>query len=154
MITDNTTTETCVHAPLVDDDTFDDFNAPDNNGNDQEAPPLPSTAAAAAAITHHPHPSSPRQLDISTFATPNTHGLHRLPRDTIGKLMTTELFDYTRYKHRISMMKTKSLDVYFVQETWLEGDTFDEVINGYHVFRHNGGKGNHNFQGVDIILSP
>ena len=51
-------------------------------------------------------------------------------------------------------MKTKSLDVYFVQETWLEGDTFDEVINGYHVFRHNGGKGNHNFCGVAIILSP
>ena len=41
------------------------------------------------------------------------------------------------------MMKTKSLDVYFVQETWLEGDAFDKVINGYHVFRHNEGKGNH-----------
>jgi exonuclease III len=52
------------------------------------------------------------------------------------------------------MMKTKTLDVYFVQETWLEGDAFDEVINGYHVFRHNGGKGNHNFRGVAIILSP
>ena len=52
------------------------------------------------------------------------------------------------------MMKTKSLDVYFVQETWLEGDTFDEVINGYHVFRDIGGKGNHNFHGVAIILSP
>ena len=52
------------------------------------------------------------------------------------------------------MMQIKSLDVYFVQETWLEGDAFDEVINGYHVFRHNGGKGNHNFRGVAIILSP
>ena len=52
------------------------------------------------------------------------------------------------------MMKTKSLDVYFIQETWLEGDAFDEVINGYHIFRHNGGKGNHNFRGVAIILSP
>ena len=51
-------------------------------------------------------------------------------------------------------MRTKSLDVYFVQETWLEGDVFDETINGYHVFRHNGGKGNHNFRGVAIILSP
>jgi exonuclease III len=51
-------------------------------------------------------------------------------------------------------MKTKSLDVYFVQETWLEGDVFDEVINGYHIFRHNGGKGNHNFRGVAIILLP
>jgi hypothetical protein len=52
------------------------------------------------------------------------------------------------------MMKTKSLDIYFVQETWLEGDAFDEVINSYHVFRHNKGKGNHNFCGVAIILSP
>jgi hypothetical protein len=50
-------------------------------------------------------------------------------------------------------MKTKTLDVYFVQETWLEGGAFDEVINGYHIFRHNGGKGNHNFHGVAIILS-
>ncbi len=42
--------------------------------------------------------------------------------------------DYTCYEHLIALMKTKSLDVYFVQETWLEGDVFDEVINGYHVF--------------------
>jgi exonuclease III len=51
-------------------------------------------------------------------------------------------------------MKTKNLDVYFIQETWLEDDVFDETINGYHVFRHNGSKGNHNFRGVAIILSP
>ncbi len=35
-----------------------------------------------------------------------------------------------------------------------EGDVFDEIINGYHVFHHNGGVGNHNFRGVAIILSP
>ena len=51
-------------------------------------------------------------------------------------------------------MKLKQLDVYFIQETWLEGDVFDEVINGYHIFRHNGELGNHNFPGVAIILSP
>jgi hypothetical protein len=51
-------------------------------------------------------------------------------------------------------MKTKNLDVYFVQETWLEDDVFDKVINGYHVFRHNGKLGNHNFCGVANILSP
>jgi hypothetical protein len=50
-------------------------------------------------------------------------------------------------------MKTKNLDVYYMQETWLEGDVFDEVINGYHVFRHNGDLSNHNFHGVTIILS-
>ena len=68
--------------------------------------------------------------------------------------MAHEPPDYTRYEHLIALMKTKSLDVYFVQETWLEGDIFDEIINGYHIFRHNGGKSNHNFRGVAIILSP
>jgi hypothetical protein len=68
--------------------------------------------------------------------------------------MIYEPHDYTRYEHLIASMKTKSLDVYFVQEMWLEGDVFDEVINGYHVFRHNGGKGNHNFRGVATILLP
>ena len=51
-------------------------------------------------------------------------------------------------------MKGKCLDVYFVQETWLEGDVFEKVINGFHIFRHNGSEGNHNFRGVAIILSP
>jgi hypothetical protein len=40
----------------------------------------------------------------------------------------------TRYKYLITIMKLKHLYVYFVQETWLEGDVFDEIINGYHVF--------------------
>ena len=51
-------------------------------------------------------------------------------------------------------MKEKCLDVYFIQETWLEGNAFNEVINGYHIFRHNGGEGNHNYRGVAIVLSP
>ena len=51
-------------------------------------------------------------------------------------------------------MKEKFLDVYFVQETWLEGDVFDKVINRYHIFTHNGEKGNHNFRRVAIIPSP
>ena len=44
--------------------------------------------------------------------------------------------------------------MHFVQETWLTGDVFDKIKNGYHIFRHNGGVGNHNFHGVAIILSP
>jgi exonuclease III len=68
--------------------------------------------------------------------------------------MIYEPHDYTRYEYLVASMKTKSLDVYFVQETWLEEDVFDEVINGYHVFRHNRDKGNHNFRGVVIILLP
>ncbi len=51
-------------------------------------------------------------------------------------------------------MKLKQLNVYFVQETWLEEDVFDEIINGYHTFPHNCGLGNHNFCGVVIILLP
>jgi hypothetical protein len=43
-------------------------------------------------------------------------------------------------------MKLKGIDAYFVQETWLEGDVFDEIINGFHVFHHNDGEvGHHNF---------
>ena len=50
-------------------------------------------------------------------------------------------------------MNLKEIVAYFVQETWLEGDVFDEIINGFHVFRHNGEIGHHNFRGVAIILS-
>ena len=59
-----------------------------------------------------------------------------------------------RYEHLITTMKLKYIDVYFVQETWLEGDVFDEIIHGYHVFRHNGGVGNHNLRGIANNLSP
>ncbi len=51
-------------------------------------------------------------------------------------------------------MKLRQLDVYFVKETWLEGDVFNEIISGYHVFCHNGKLGKHNFWGIAIILSP
>jgi hypothetical protein len=51
-------------------------------------------------------------------------------------------------------MKLKGIETYFVQETWLEGDVFDKIINRFHVFRHNGEVGNHSFCGVAIILSP
>jgi hypothetical protein len=145
-------------TPLPDDNPFldptdpidyaDPNNQPTNDAYDttnniSHSPPLPPKAVTPA-----------RQLDICIFATQNTHGLRRIPRDSEGKPLPNESHDYTRYEHLIAMMKTKSLDVYFVQETWLEGDVFDKVVNGYHVFRHNGGKGNHNFRGVAIILSP
>ena len=60
----------------------------------------------------------------------------------------------SRYEHLITMMKLKDINAYFVQETWLKGDVFDEIINGYHIFCHNVGFGNHIFRGVAIILSP
>jgi len=86
--------------------------------------------------------------------TQNAHGLRRRARDDDGNLHPNSSLDYTRYEHLITTMKLKGIDVYFIQETWLEGDIFEEIINGYHVFRHNGGVGNHNFRGVAIILSP
>ena len=42
--------------------------------------------------------------------------------------MIYEPHDYMRYKHLIASMKTKSLDVYFVQETWLEGDVVAIIL--------------------------
>ena len=91
---------------------------------------------------------------ISKIFTQNAHGLRRWARDGDGNPHPNSPLDYTRYEHLITTMKLKGIDVYFIQETWLEGDVFDEIINGYHVFRHNGGVGNHNFFGVAIILSP
>ena len=122
--------------------------------NEHKALPPPSQPTPAVAIIWHPRHTSPRSIDISTFVTQNVHRLRRLPQDTNGKLITTKPYNYTCYQHLVAMMKTKSIDVYFVQETWLVGDAFDKVINGYHVFRHNGGKGTHNFRGVAISLSP
>ena len=51
-------------------------------------------------------------------------------------------------------MKVKCLDVYFLQDTWLEDGEFDVDIGGYHIFCHNGPNGNHLHHGVAIVLSP
>ncbi len=101
--------------------------------------------------TTNKKPCPPRQLDISSFTTQNAHGLHCHPCNIDGNIIPHGPHDYMRYEHLITSMKTKNLDVYFIQETWLEGNVFDEVIN---VFRHNEDLGNHNFHGVAIILSP
>ena len=156
------TNDATVNRGLFDSIESDDFttifgSTDSANPTDDEDPRTPTNVAY---VTIPPPPKDTtavvpiRQLDISTFATQNTQGLRRIPRDTKGKPIPNTTYDYTRYEHLIAMMKTKNLDVYFVQETWLEGDAFDEVIDEYHVFRHNGGKGNHNFRGVAIILSP
>ena len=98
-------------------------------------------------------------LDNQEFATrkiltQNAHGLRCRAHDNEGNLHPNLPHDYMQYEHLITSMKLKSIDVYFVQETWLEGDVYDDIINGYHVFHHNGAVGNHNFCGVAIILSP
>ena len=50
-------------------------------------------------------------------------------------------------------MKVKCLDIYFLQDTWLEDDEFNVDIGGYHVFCHNGPNGNHLHHRVAIVLS-
>ncbi len=98
--------------------------------------------------------STSRGFIISKIFTQNAHGLRCCPPNQDGNFCPHDPHDYTRYKHLITTMKLKQLNVYFVQETWLEGDVFNEIINGYHGFHHNGKLGNHNFRGVAIILSP
>jgi hypothetical protein len=151
------------------DDELEEYDARDddikskgdeNDANDNEWMPDDSNDSITAPITLPPttnkkkRHSTTRQLDISSFTTQNAHGLRRRPCNTDGNIMPHGPHDYTRYEHLITSMKTKNLDVYFVQETLLEDDVFDKVINGYHVFRHNGKLGNRNFCGVVIILSP
>ena len=97
-------------------------------------------------------PPSEQGYIISNIFTQNAHGLRH--RDKYGNLRPNSPHDYTRYEHLITTMKLKGIDAYFVQETWLEGDVFDEIINRFHVFRHNGEVGRHNFHGVAIIISP
>ena len=60
----------------------------------------------------------------------------------------------TKFEHLIALMKVKCLDVYFLQNTWLEDGEFDVNIGGYHVFCHNGPNGNHLHHGMAIVLSP
>ena len=69
-------------APPTDNNTFNHCTAADNDSHATPPPPLlPPPPTTTVPVVHRPHPSSPRQLDISTFTTQNTHGLRRLPRD-------------------------------------------------------------------------
>jgi hypothetical protein len=99
-------------------------------------------------------PSSKQGYIISNIFTQNAHGLCRWARNEHGNLRPNSPHDYTRYEHLITTLKLKGIDAYFVQVTWLEGDVFGEIVNGFHVFCHNGEIGHHNFRGVAIILSP
>jgi hypothetical protein len=137
------------------DDTNDELS--------QDSSPSISTSSSkaqnksATAITRRSRPSETRPSDdeqvfvISKMLTQNAHGLRRRTYGIEGNIRPNSPFDYTRYEHLITTMKLKEIDVYFLQETWLEGDMFDETINGYHVFCHNGGIGHHNFRGVAIV---
>ncbi len=87
---------------LEDNKSIDDVNSNDNN--DQE------TAPTYRTVPHRPTPPPPRQLDISSFSTQNTHGLHQQPCDADGKPLIHKPHNYKHYKHLIVSMKTKHLD--------------------------------------------
>jgi hypothetical protein len=121
------------------------------------APPRDMPRSKPTAIVQRQASSSlptSQGFIISKIFTQNAHGLRCCPCDQDGNIRPYDPHDYTRYEHLIATMKLKQLDVYFVQETWLEEDVFDEIINGYHVFCNNGKLDNHNFRSVEIILSP
>ena len=50
-------------------------------------------------------------------------------------------------------MSIRKIDVYLIQETWLDGDYVSE-IKGYTLFHHGLKKCSRDQCGVDIILSP
>jgi hypothetical protein len=112
--------------------------------------PRPSSPAPRQDVPRHRGtvvaqrqvPSSSSSTDqgfiISKIFTQKAHSLRRWPKDENGNICPNAAHDYTRYEHLITTMKLKQLDVYFVQETWLEGDVFDKIMNRYHIFRCNG----------------
>jgi hypothetical protein len=121
------------------------------------APPKDNPCNESTIIAQRkaaPSLSTARGFVISKFVTQNVYGLCCCPQDPDGSIHPHDPYNYTRYKHLITTMKLKQLDVHFVQETWLKGDVFDEIINGYHIFCHNGCLGNHIYHGVAIILLP
>jgi hypothetical protein len=93
-------------------------------------------------------------LDMSAYCTQNAHGLWQLATDSNGNQLNNQLHDKTQFEHLIASMQSKCLDAYFLQDTWLEDDEFAIDVGGYHVFHHNGPKGNHLHHGVAIVLSP
>ena len=93
-------------------------------------------------------------VDISTYYTQNAHGLWQLTTDEDGNRLSNQSRDMTKFDHLIALMKVKCLDVYFLQDTWLEDDKFDIDIRGYHVLHHNGPNGNHLHHKVAIVLLP
>ena len=91
---------------------------------------------------------------MSTYCTQNAHGLWQLTTDEDGNRLSNQPWDTTRFEHLVALMKAKCLDMYFLQDTWLEDEDFDVDIGGCHVFCHNGPNGIHLHHGVAIVLSP
>ena len=142
---DNDTTDfnLSLHMSTTIDEITDDI-IPRKSRSPSLAPRQDAPRRRHTAVTQRHAPlssssSTDRGFIISKIFTQNAHGLRRRPKDKNENICSTAPHDYTRYEHLITTMKLKQLDIYFIQETWLEGDVYDEIINGYHIFHHNGG---------------
>ena len=125
----------------------------------------PSTISSTSPPSNtHPipqpplHPPHRHTLDICRIITQNVHGLWRRQRNGDGLITPHCERDMTKLEYLIHRMRCDNIDAWLVQETWLEGDDFDTVIGGYHIFRTNSPVGDtgraHLFRGVAIVLSP
>jgi hypothetical protein len=88
--------------------------------NPSPAPPADKPHHQQTNITQcktTPASSAPQGNVISRIVTQNAQGLCRCPCNPDGKLCPNDPYDYTRYKHLITTMKLKQLDIYFIQET-------------------------------------
>ena len=90
--------------------------------------------------------------------TQNVQGLWRRARDENGEVIPNADRDTTKLNAIVARMKQQDIGAMCIQETWDEGDVFDEEINEFRIFRHNREPGeegrDHLFRGVALILSP
>jgi hypothetical protein len=104
--------------------------------------------------------NEPKKKPVHTedVCTQNVQGMWRRVRDDDGKVLYSVEPDSIKRNAIIAKMKDKDIGAMCVQETWDEGDVFDEEINEYRIFRHNCTPGesgrDHLFKGVALILSP
>ena len=135
--------------------------------DDHDSDDDPSTTTPAIPQQHPPHivrpitlsQTPPIAMDTSKIYTRNAHGLWCQAHDCEGNIITNCEHDTTKLEYLVHGMRVDNIDVWLIQETWLENNDYDTVIGGYHHFKHNSPIGttgrDHLFRGVArIILSP
>jgi hypothetical protein len=55
-------------------------------------------------------------LDMSAYCTQNAHGLWQLATDSDSNCLANQLRNTTQFEHLIASMKSKCLDIYFLQD--------------------------------------
>ena len=98
------------------------------------------------------------EIQTVSVHTQNVQGLWRRARDENGEVIPNADRDTTKLNAIVARMKQQDIGAMCIQETWDEGDVFDEEINEFRIFRHNREPGeegrDHLFRGVALILSP